>query len=218
MNRDAKVFGCRRLLAVCACASLQVQPARAQLADPIAPQPVRSMECGACLDGQRVGLTQLVVPTLPDTGRRRAIEYSSRYHTSLTVHRIGSFLELPLFATEYVLGQKLITERRTTDSRRSNLRGPHAAVAAGLGVLFAVNTVTGLNNLYESRHDPASRTRRWIHSIAMLVADAGFAVTAGSAADDGGGGSNANNRHRSLAIGSMSIAAASTVMMWLWRD
>ncbi|MBL0178372.1 MAG: hypothetical protein IPP98_04495 [Gemmatimonadetes bacterium] len=54
-------------------------------------------------------------------------------------------------------------------------------MAAGLGVLFTVNTVTGGWNLYESRKDPSGRTRKWIHTIAMLAADAGFLWTAAAA-------------------------------------
>lgn len=87
----------------------------------------------------------------------------------------------------------------------------------GLGALFAINTVTGVWNLIESRHEPAGRFRRWLHSLSMLAADAGFMLTANAAGearrtDDGA------NRHRNLAIGSMGLAAASTIIMWLWKD
>jgi hypothetical protein len=51
----------------------------------------------------------------------------------------------------------------------------------------------------------------------MLAADAGFVATAGSAGSARGGGTSANT-HRALAIGSMGLATASTLMMWLWKN
>ncbi|MBP6443940.1 MAG: hypothetical protein KA267_07975, partial [Gemmatimonadales bacterium] len=133
-------------------------------------------ECGACVASLAVGIHQ--VPA--DTGRLRAIEYSDAYAVRLKIHRIASYAELPLFAAEYFLGEKLLRDQRNgvnqggeDGGNRSSARGAHSAVAAGLGVLFTVNTVTGGWNLYESRKDPSGRTRKWIHTIAMLAADAG---------------------------------------------
>ena len=209
----------RTSAAVLALAAIQAWPALAQRADSLYPTPPpAATACGACLRGPVAGLT----PVNPareagDTGRPRAIEYSSSYYTRLTIHRIGSYVELPLFATEYVIGQKLITYERDNPTMRSSLRGPHQMVAAGLEALFAVNTVTGVWNLVESRHDPAGRARRWIHSIAMLLADGGFVATAGSAGGARRTDSGAN-QHRDLAIASMGLATASTLMMWLWKD
>ena len=170
------------------------------------------------MSGPRAGLTPIgLADRAQDTTRRRAIEYSDAYAVRLKIHQIGSYIELPLFATEYFVGQKVLRDEQTDPSRRSSLKGTHGAIASGLEILFAVNTITGGWNLIESRHDPAGRTRRWIHSIAMLAADGGFVATAGSAHGARGGGSNAN-QHRNLAIGSMALATAATVMMWLWKD
>ena len=177
-------------------------------------------ECGACAASLAVGIHQ--VPA--DTGRLRAIEYSDAYAVRLKIHRIASYAELPLFAAEYFLGEKLLRDQRNgvnqggeDGGNRSSARGAHSAVAAGLGVLFTVNTVTGGWNLYESRKDPSGRTRKWIHTIAMLAADAGFLWTA--AAAEGARESDAGARtHRTRAIASISLATASTVMMWLWKD
>ncbi|HEY3935580.1 MAG TPA: hypothetical protein VGL65_13295 [Gemmatimonadales bacterium] len=192
-----------------AAAMLIGHPLAAQRQDTMPPGP--SAVCSPCISAAHSGL---IAPS--DTGRPRAIEYSSGYFTRLTIHRIGSYVELPLFAAEYVIGQKLISDEQAT-GMRSSLRGPHQAVATGLEGLFAINTVTGVWNLVESRHDPAGRTRRWIHSIAMLTADAGFVATAQSAGSarpaDGGA-----DRHRSLAIASMGVATAATLMMWLWKN
>lgn len=169
---------------------------------------------GPLLDAGRVGLSREV----QDTVRRpRAIEYSDAYNIRLTIHRYASYVELPLFAAEYIVGQKLLTQEQTTTVRHSSLRSAHNMLAGSLGALFAVNTVTGLWNLYDSRHDPAGRARRMIHSIAMLAADAGFSYTAaiaGAARRTDVGASN----HRSAALVSMGVATASTLMMWLWKN
>lgn len=191
----------------------------AQQGDSLAPpSPAASNECGACLNSVGIGLHTPPMPLTADTGRPRAIEYSDAYAVRLKIHLIGSYAELPLFVGEYIIGERVLSdERGMTGRRRSSLTGLHSAVAGGLGALFAVNTVTGVWNLADSWHDPAGRTRRWLHSILMLVADGGFVLTAQAAGaarrTDAGA-----TRHRNLAIGSMSIAAASTIMMWLWKD
>jgi len=43
---------------------------------------------------------------------------------------------------------------------------------------LGLNSVTGVWNLWESRHQPAGRTRRTLHGLLMLAADAGFGATA----------------------------------------
>jgi hypothetical protein len=172
--------------------------------------------CGACGSGPQAGLRALV-PATRDTGRRKAIEYSNAYSVRLTIHQIGSYIELPLFVGEYIVGEKVRNYERDHPGARSPDKGTHTAIAAGLEALFAINTITGGWNLIESRHDPAGRTRRWIHSILMLTADAGFVATAASAGTARGGGNSANN-HRTLAIASMGVATVATLMMWLWKD
>lgn len=144
--------------------------------------------------------------------RPRAIEYSDWYARRLAVHKIGSYVELPLFASEWYLGNKLLNGDGT-DSER-NL---HGVVAGGLGVLFTVNTLTGAWNLYDSRNDPSDRKRKIIHSVLMLASDAGFALT-GAVAGDAREDSNRRSLHKNLAIGSMGLSTLGTLMMWLWKD
>jgi len=199
--------------------TLLAHPANAQLSDSVLPSPTRPIECGACSAGQRVGLAPIApVAVLPDTGRQHAIEYSSLYSTSMTVHRIASYLEIPLFVAEYAVGTQLYNytgDKYSSDYQ--SIRNTHSALAGGLAALFITNTVTGVYGLYESRHDPAGRTRKWIHSISMLIADAGFVATAAaaeSAREDPSGAST----HRSIAMASMGVALASTIMMWFWKN
>jgi hypothetical protein len=150
-------------------------------------------------------------------GRPRAVEYSNGYGTRLAIHRYASYAELPLFAVEYGLGQRILNGERTGDRASSGTRSAHSVVAGTLGVLFAANTVTGVWNMIEARHDPTGRTRRDIHALGMLLADAGFLYTA-SLAGDAKESVDAANRHQNAAIASISVATASTLMMWLWRD
>lgn len=168
---------------------------------------------GAALDG-----AALEGASPADSGRPRphAIEYSDAYFQRLTVHRIASYAELPLFATEYVLGERLLRDERT-GYPPSALKASHAVVAGGLGVLFAVNTVTGAWNLWDSRADPSGRTLRIIHSVAMLGADAGFAWAGASATNARNSQADAQH-HRNISVGSMALATAGTAIMWLFHD
>ena len=141
--------------------------------------------------------------------RPRAIEYSDAYGTRLKIHRIGSYVMLPLFAGEYILGDRLRQQNHA-----DWLKPAHSVVAAGLGILFVTNTVTGVWNLAESWKDPNGRTLRLIHSALMLAADAGFAYTginASSASESPG----ARNRHKNSALVSIGISTVGTVIMWV---
>jgi hypothetical protein len=144
--------------------------------------------------------------------RPRSIEYSDWYARRLEIHKALAYTELPLFATEYYLGQKLLNGDGTDTEK--NL---HQVVAGGLGVLFTLNTVTGVWNLYDSRQDPSDRKRRYVHSALMLASDAGFAW---AGAIGGGARNSASTRslHKNIAIGSMGLSTIGTAMMWFWKD
>ena len=135
-------------------------------------------------------------------------EYSEAYRTRAKIHRIASFATLPLFAVEGILGQSLY------DNPTSAKRGAHSGVAAAIGVLFGVNTVTGVWNLIEARHDPNGRGRRWAHGLLMLAADAGFVATAATAPDDHeDGGSSSKSTHRAIAFTSIGLATTGYLIM-----
>ena len=140
-----------------------------------------------------------------------AVEYSDAYYARLTIHRVGSYTMLPLFAAEYFLGDRLLRRRGEEDW----IKPVHEGVAMGIGGLFTVNTVTGLWNLWDARHDPHGRTLRIVHTTLMLAADAGFALTPLFADDDDDG---SLSLHRNVAIGSMSAATLGTAIMWFRRE
>jgi hypothetical protein len=162
-----------------------------------------------------------LTPFAADTGRPKAIEYSSGYYTRLKIHQIASWTMLPLFVTQYLVGQDLIENGNQASSFSKDAHAPLAAAIAGV---FAVQAVTGVWNLVDSWKDPAGGTRRKVHSIAMLVASAGFVATAATAPeleDDGNYAFESEgdaNTHKALAIGSMALATASWLMMLIWKD
>ncbi len=145
--------------------------------------------------------------------RRHAIQYSEWYHRRLIVHQIGSFTILPLFAAEWSVGQNLLQDREPP----SWMLGTHQFVAGSIGVVYGVNTITGLWNLWDSRQNPAGRTRRFLHATAMLGSGAGF-IWAGAVAGNARRSRADADHHRAIALTSIGLSTAGTVMMWLWKD
>jgi hypothetical protein len=184
---------------------------------PAAAAPNAFAEVVAGLPGDGNAACQAADTTRP-SGRPRAITYSDAYYTRLTIHRIGSYAMLPLFVSEYILGQKLIND--STPS--SGLKSAHGIVAAGIVTVFAANTVTGVWNWLDSRHDPSDHTLRNVHSAIMLASDVGFLWTATSTP----GGIRHTppdvrrqqaRRHRAIAIASISVSTVGAAMMWLFK-
>ncbi len=168
-------------------------------------------QCTTIAAGQ-ARLCHLAGPGTKPQERPRAVTHSDLYYTRLKIHRIGSYAMLPLFAAEYFAGDKLLNQ----DDPAGWVKPVHSTVAAGIGVLFGVNTVTGVWNLWEGRHDSDGRVRRYLHSAAMIAADVGFLMTA-QAAGDAGESHSGGDHHRNLALGSIGLSAAGTAMMWFWK-
>lgn len=145
--------------------------------------------------------------TLQGAPPPKAVVYSDSYNVRLKIHRYLSWSTIPLMVGQGVVGQKLYN-----GSGGSTLRSVHSSLAAATGVLFGVNTVTGVWNLWESRNDPNGRKKRWIHSVLMLAADAAFLATASTAPEYERGERRGDRAfHRSAAFvgfGSASVAYA----------
>ncbi len=142
--------------------------------------------------------------------RPKAYEYSDAYRVRLKIHKIASFATIPLFVTETILGQKLYNF-----SGSDGVRSAHQAIATSLGVLFGANTVTGVWNLVEGRHDPNRKTKVLVHSIMMLGADAGFTAS-GLMAPSRHDLENYQDRfapHRAIALTSMAVATTAYLIM-----
>jgi hypothetical protein len=160
---------------------------------------------------RETGPVRRAIPAPVDTvRRRRAVELSDAYYTRLTIHRWGSYAELPLFAAEYVVGDKLM-------SRGTPVAGwvkpTHIGLATAISGLFAINTVTGAWNLYEGWSQTENKPLVATHTALMLLADGGFAGASLIAGN--GRGIDTERRHRTVAVASMSAATISTVMMWI---
>ena len=169
-----------------------------------------------------VALQRIVADDVSDTTvRRKAVVISEWYERRLTVHRYGSYAMLPLFLGEFLLGQQILTQKDGIfdGSRRepinASLRNTHRTVAYGLSALFAVNTTTGLWNLWDARHDGSSNARRTLHVLSMLGADAGFAFAGTMAAQRAVNGRPSDARaHRNIALASMGLSTVGVALMW----
>jgi hypothetical protein len=152
-----------------------------------------------------------------DTGSRRprAIEHSDFYYLRLGIHRYASYAIIPAFVTEYALGQKLYNNPPGS----SGTRTAHSVAAIGVVGLFGLNTVTGVWNLWDSRHDQPGRVRRWLHAALMLTADAGFVATEATAPGRRLAVRDPSRRrlHRTLALSSMGVALTGYGMMLIWK-
>lgn len=161
---------------------------------------------------------QIADDTTPSR-RRKAVEVSDSYAIRLKIHYLASYATIPIFAAQAVVGEQLYNAESKGNVAPSGMKGAHDAIAVALGGLFAVNTVTGAWNWWETRGQEKGRTWRTIHAALMLVADAGFAYTA-SLGSNARGVQSARDLHRNWAEASAGVALASYIMMWkpLRRD
>lgn len=161
--------------------------------------------------GARADLT-LVLPDPDQTSPPPtvAIEYSHGYDVRLRIHRYASYLMLPFFGAEAVVGEKLLHDPL---SRR--LKGEHAWLNVGVFGLFGVDSVTGIWNLKEGWHDPHGRVLRMTHALLMMTADGGFLATALTAPRSRSVAVNTavGATHRNLAITSISVATVGYLIM-----
>jgi hypothetical protein len=144
--------------------------------------------------------------------RVAAFEYSDAYKTRAKIHKYAAFATLPLFATEFALGQSLYNN--PSDSKR----GAHVAVGTGIIGLYGVQGVTGVWNLVEASHDPNQdgKKRRITHAILMLASGAGFAITPMTAPghrDRLEAGTSSASTHRAVAFTSIGIGTAGYLLM-----
>lgn len=153
----------------------------------------------------RVGVPQDTLPRRP-----RAVEYSDAYYKRLAVHRALSWAMLPLFAASYVSGDQLLSKG---DDAPGWAKSVHPVAASGAAVLFGANTVTGLWNLWDGRHDANGRTRRLVHSALFLAASGGFTYAGAVLADEAEQSAAKRRDHRTVALTSMGVSTASWLLM-----
>lgn len=144
--------------------------------------------------------------------RVAAFEYSDAYRTRARIHKYASFATLPLFATEFALGQSLYS------SPSESKKGTHIAVGTSIIGLYGVQAVTGVWNLVEANKDPntAGKKRRLVHSILMLASGAGFAITPATAPGERDrleSSYGSASTHRAVAFTSIGIGTAGYLLM-----
>lgn len=149
---------------------------------------------------------------MADTGKRRripSIEYSETYHTRVGIHKALSFAMIPLFVGSAYTGFQLRNKKEAAPKWTRDIHGP---LAAGTAIVFGMNTLTGVWNMWEGRKDPEGRQRRLIHGALFLAAAAGFTyvTAAGDNIRDSG---KSNHWHRDVALGSMTISLVSWSIM-----
>jgi len=121
---------------------------------------------------------------------------------------------IPVFIGSYITGDQIL--KHSSDAPDWALNW-HAPLATATAVLFGVNTITGAWNLWDSRKDPAGRTKRWIHSLMFLAADAGFAYTGMVLAHDARESESKRKLHRNVALVSMGISVSSWGLMLFFK-
>ena len=142
----------------------------------------------------------------------KSFSLSSGYFTGRKIHRYAGIATLPLVVSEAIVGQKLFDDRGN-----HSLRSAHSALASGIAVLFGVESVTGVWNMWESRKIPNGRGKRLFHGILMLAADAGFVATAATAPhhedDHGEINDDSASTHRAMAYTSFGVATVGYLYM-----
>lgn len=156
-----------------------------------------------------------------DTTRRkraRAIEVSEAYHQRLVVHKILSYAMVPVFAAQYVAGQKLYDADNGGPPAPSWAKDVHGLGAGAIAGIFGLNTITGAMNLWESRHVEDKRWLRWSHAAIMLGGDAAFAYTGIKLASEAENSSVKRRQHRNVALWSMGITIGDGVVMTIFNN
>lgn len=169
-------------------------------------------------DGGKVLLVTAPAAAADDPQRAKAVSHSDGYYTRVKIHRIGAITLVPLFVAQFLAGMELYNNPADPAQWAKDA---HAPLATSIAVVYGVNSVLGIWNAIEDWESPG-RARRTVHGALMLLAGAGFVAVGATAPENEygeGGGENEGNRdlHRGLAIGSMTTALASGLMMLIWK-
>jgi len=181
-------------------AAVALSPADSSMPAPIGPRDLA------------VGVTREALPDTTPRVRKRATQISDQYATRLKIHQVASYATIPLFAAQLIVGSNLYNADSKGAPRPAWAQSAHKPLAYALGGLFAVNTVTGTMNWWETRNQTEGRTWRTIHAALMLASDAGFAYT-GSMGGSARSSFKERDKHRQWALASSSVALLSYAMM-----
>jgi hypothetical protein len=142
--------------------------------------------------------------------RPRAIEISDWYGRRLTLHRRLSYAVIPVFGAQWFAGERIYKHgNQAPDWAKTT----HRAGATTLAGLFAVNTVTGLWNLWDSRQASSGRTLRTVHALSMLTAEAGFTYAGVTLSKQAETDFTKRREHRTIALSAMGVSVVSALVM-----
>jgi len=155
-------------------------------------------------------------PVTADTPRvrPRAVEISDWYGRRLTLHRRLSYAVIPIFAAQWTAGERIYKHGSAAPDWAKTT---HRAGATALAGIFTINTVTGLWNLWDSRHTPNDRGLRTFHALSMLAAEAGFTYAGVKLSKDAETDFNKRREHRTVALSSMAVTLVSALAMKLYN-
>lgn len=203
----------RALLALAAAVSLSV-PAQGQARRDTSTPPVVHKPGDSPLFRAQTGAPRPGSPVDTVPPRQRAVVLSDAYATRLTVHRYTAYAILPLFAYQWYMGDRLFDQQMGRREPADWVRPAHKAGAYAIGTAFAVNTVTGAMNLWETRRQPEGRVTRFLHAASMTAALGGFAYTGIKLSQDAQQSLDKREQHRDVALASMGLTLASGTLMW----
>jgi hypothetical protein len=150
--------------------------------------------------------------------RRRAVEISEWYGRRLTIHRALSYAMVPVFTAQYIAGTKLYDAQFGGASPAPSWARPvHQVGASTIAGIFSVNTVTGLWNLWDSRHTEDHRWLRLSHAAVMLGADAAFAYTGIKLSQEAENSFEKRKQHRQVALYAIGASTVSGVVMKIFN-
>jgi len=149
-------------------------------------------------------------PPVHTRPRPRAIEVSDWYNRRLTIHRWLAYSTIPVFAGQWTAGQQIWEKGPDAPAWA---RTGHRIGATTLAGIFAVNTVTGVWNLWDSRHTTQNRGLRYMHALSMITADAGFTWAGAVLSEKAETDFNARKLHRTVALSCIGLTVTSGVLM-----
>lgn len=149
--------------------------------------------------------------------RRRAVEVSDQYAQRLAVHKVLAYAMVPVFTAQYVAGAKLYDADNGGPRAPSWAKPVHSAGAVAISGIFGINTITGVMNLWESRHTEEHRWLRLTHSLTMLGADGAFAYTGIKLAQEAENSQVRRDEHRRVALYAIGVSTVSGVIMQIFN-
>jgi hypothetical protein len=155
------------------------------------------------------------VPPAPPQGRVKAVEVSDWYARRLTIHRVTSYALIPAFAFQWTAGVQIWDKGQAAPSWA---RTGHRIGAATIATAFTLNAVTGAWNLWDSRSTSEGRARRYLHTLSMLTAGAGFTWAGAKLSEEAENDRDKRALHRKVALSSMGITVVSGVLMKILND